>query len=80
MEVKISFTGLFNGRPYYPEARYSDTARATIVKDDDGDEVLVVETEDDLRRRVNSTAIRLLEEFEDATLEYLANKKGTIQS
>jgi hypothetical protein len=77
MEVKISYSALYQGRPYYPEVRYGDGPRIADIAAGEDQITIVVESESDLRDRVITTAMQMMREWEAAFLSSLTNKKET---
>ena len=76
LTVKVSYSALHEGRPWYPHAEYGDGPRIVQYVDDDGDTQTVIESEDDLRSRVIGTAMRALEDTHDRAVAYFANQKS----
>jgi hypothetical protein len=80
LTVKVSYSALFEGRPWYPHAEYGDGPRIVQYTDDDDVEQTIIESESDLRGRVIATAINALEETHAAAVAYLTSQKSKKES
>lgn len=76
LTVKVSYSALHNGRPWYPHAEYGDAPRLVQYVDDEGTEQTVIESETDLRERVIGTAMRALQDTHDQAVAYFNTQKS----
>jgi len=75
MTVKVSYSALYQGRPWYPSVEYGDAPRIVQYTDEDGEIQTVIESESDLRDRVIATAMNGLADTHDAAVKYFINQK-----
>jgi hypothetical protein len=75
--VKVSYADLYEGRPWYPAVEYGDGPRVLQYDDPEEGTITVIESEDDLRKRVTETAVRALEESRAAFIAQFDKQKKT---